>query len=576
MHTKRSDRTLRAEEMARYFINQAPQKSFNKNFKMINMKNYCTLRDSLNLTDSDSSLSTKTVSQVNNNEQTISIHHNKKNSIQINKDIIKFAEPRFKVPTSIKVPQKFSSGANSLLTSSMSFKHEITETETDLLEIDEKLPQNKFDLIEAKRSFVIQKNFNFALLVEIEKKYEDLLKDLKGNGIDNIIYKEKVSAEYFSLIVSDDNIMGDIFNYNKDVNKFLIRELCIFLIMMFIGDCRKVTENELIDFKTCLSYSHLNFLFVVMTIVNKYKENIDKFDSLKTDVCYEKCNTLLELNSNRIDSKKYQSNFHSQNKIIKTVISNLLFNLKEDNPKLESIIELFTTKNKKFNDAKREIQLNDTILNKVKEIIDKNTQIENSENLSEDEDEEEKLPQPDPPFLKPKRSDDPREYTLVLDLDETLVHYFQDEKEESAYVKVRMGTENFIMTLSKYCEIVIFTASTEYYANIVIDGLDSKDKIDYRLYRQHTTYTDGVHIKDLSKLGREESKMIIVDNIEDNYQLQPRNGLNISDFEGDENDSELNYLLEDLLKVVRNKGVDVREFLPEIRKKMQMRYTNIY
>ena len=72
------------------------------------------------------------------------------------------------------------------------------------------------------------------------------------------------------------------------------------------------------------------------------------------------------------------------------------------------------------------------------------------------------------------------------------------------------------------------------------------------------------------------SKVIIIDNIEDNYQLQPRNGLNISDFEGDENDSELNYLLEDLLKVVRNKGVDVREFLPEIRKKMQMRYTNIY
>ena len=113
MHTKRSDRTLRAEEMARYFINQAPQKSFNKNFKMINMKNYCPLRDSLNLTDSDSSLSTKTVSQANNNEQTISIHHNKKNSIQINKDIIKFAEPRFKVPTSIKVHQKFSSGAKS-------------------------------------------------------------------------------------------------------------------------------------------------------------------------------------------------------------------------------------------------------------------------------------------------------------------------------------------------------------------------------------------------------------------------------------------------------------------------------
>ena len=70
--------------------------------------------------------------------------------------------------------------------------------------------------------------------------------------------------------------------------------------------------------------------------------------------------------------------------------------------------------------------------------------------------------------------------------------------------------------------------------------------------------------------------MIIIDNIEDNYQLQPRNGLNICDFEGDENDSELNYLLEDLLCVVKNKNLDVRDYLPEIRKKMQMRYTNIY
>ena len=72
------------------------------------------------------------------------------------------------------------------------------------------------------------------------------------------------------------------------------------------------------------------------------------------------------------------------------------------------------------------------------------------------------------------------------------------------------------------------------------------------------------------------SKVIIIDNIEDNYKLQPRNGLNISDFEGDENDTELNYLLEDLISLVKNKDLDVREYLPEIRKKMKMRYMNFY
>ena len=72
------------------------------------------------------------------------------------------------------------------------------------------------------------------------------------------------------------------------------------------------------------------------------------------------------------------------------------------------------------------------------------------------------------------------------------------------------------------------------------------------------------------------SKVIIIDNIEDNYKLQPKNGLNISDFEGDENDTELNYLLEDLISLVKNKDLDVREYLPEIRKKMKMRYMNYY
>ena len=38
---------------------------------------------------------------------------------------------------------------------------------------------------------------------------------------------------------------------------------------------------------------------------------------------------------------------------------------------------------------------------------------------------------------------------------------------------------------------------------------------------------NGVNIKDLSKLGRDMDKFIVIDNNEENYQLQPNNGLNI-------------------------------------------------
>ena len=57
--------------------------------------------------------------------------------------------------------------------------------------------------------------------------------------------------------------------------------------------------------------------------------------------------------------------------------------------------------------------------------------------------------------------------------------------------------------------------------------------------------------------------------------LQPSNGLNILNFEGDENDSELDFLLNDLNEVVCKKGIDVRDYLPQIRKKMLQRYSDI-
>jgi CTD small phosphatase-like protein 2 len=80
-------------------------------------------------------------------------------------------------------------------------------------------------------------------------------------------------------------------------------------------------------------------------------------------------------------------------------------------------------------------------------------------------------------------------------------------------------------------------------------------------------------VKDLSKLGRDLKKIIIIDNIEENYIFQPNNGLNILDFEGDENDNELQFLLEDLLEIVSTPGKNVIYELPKIRKKMQKRYS---
>ena len=64
----------------------------------------------------------------------------------------------------------------------------------------------------------------------------------------------------------------------------------------------------------------------------------------------------------------------------------------------------------------------------------------------------------------PKRAKNLDEiYTLVLDLDETLIHFEIDEDvpddEEPGYYLIRPGALRFLSELSEYFEIVVFTAA---------------------------------------------------------------------------------------------------------------------
>ena len=56
------------------------------------------------------------------------------------------------------------------------------------------------------------------------------------------------------------------------------------------------------------------------------------------------------------------------------------------------------------------------------------------------------------------------------------------------------------------------------YADWVIDILDTEKTISYRLYRQHATRDGPVFVKDLSNVGRDIKKMIIVDNVAQNFK----------------------------------------------------------
>ena len=66
----------------------------------------------------------------------------------------------------------------------------------------------------------------------------------------------------------------------------------------------------------------------------------------------------------------------------------------------------------------------------------------------------EPLKQPEAPYLPPIEG---KEYCLVLDLDETLVHYFEVGSEGTFLV--RPGCDEFLTEMAELYEVVIFTAA---------------------------------------------------------------------------------------------------------------------
>ncbi|KAI7742967.1 hypothetical protein M8C21_030249, partial [Ambrosia artemisiifolia] len=148
--------------------------------------------------------------------------------------------------------------------------------------------------------------------------------------------------------------------------------------------------------------------------------------------------------------------------------------------------------------------------------------------------------------------------TLVLDLDETLVHsslehcddadfsfpVFVDFKEHTVYVKRRPHLKVFLERVAELFQIVIFTASLSVYAKQLLDVLDPDGKIiSRRAYRESCIFADGIYTKDLTVLGVDLAKVVIIDNCPEVFRLQVNNGIPIKSWFNDPSDCALITLL---------------------------------
>ena len=176
-------------------------------------------------------------------------------------------------------------------------------------------------------------------------------------------------------------------------------------------------------------------------------------------------------------------------------------------------------------------------------------------------------------LLPQKTSEFSNKKTLILDLDETLVHssFAPFEKNDiilnvdfesvmyNIYVLVRPGAETFIKKVSELFEVIIFTASIAKYALPLLDILDNEKKIQYRLTREHCTYLNAIYIKELKRLNRNLKDVIIVDNSPLAYAFDSSNGLPITTWYDDKGDTELEKIFP-LLEFL-SKTNDVRTYI---------------
>ena len=184
--------------------------------------------------------------------------------------------------------------------------------------------------------------------------------------------------------------------------------------------------------------------------------------------------------------------------------------------------------------------------------------------------------------------------TLILDLDETLVHssfqpllssnkqiikpdisfnIFFNYKYYNIFVYKRPFLHKFLKEMNKIYNIYIFTASIEKYAKPLLEQLDKKNYISKKLYRESCTISEGKFIKDLSLLNLKLNDVILLDNNPYSYKYNKKNGLPIKTWHFDKNDKEIIKIIP-LLKYLSNVD-DVRKYIPYIIENDEINFNKV-
>ena len=341
---------------------------------------------------------------------------------------------------------------------------------------------------------------NFALFIkQIEIKYSI-------NNLENI-FKKYLISKNIDIITKEEDLINTIYQNSKSMTND------IKLILNFYKSINIQFYNKLINkFNNISIQSESDFIsFYFNDIYKNNKNNINNiFHISKINAISRSRNTSLNLNNSHINCFS---------------------------PKKRNVFgDLSIKKNNKENNETKII--NNKLIKKKFVKRKKETKIEN-------------------PFIKSPLM---KKYSLILSLDKTLSY----KNNKTNAIILRNGLFSFLSTIKPFFELILFSIDSQDVSYPIINMIENDKKyFDYKFYKDHCVLYKNNLIKDLTLIGRDLSKIIIVDNNETCFELNKENGIKISSFYGDNNDNKL-FELKNILKEIYFKNYnDVRLALKE-------------
>ena len=354
---------------------------------------------------------------------------------------------------------------------------------------------------------------------------------------------------------------NDCNNVQKSINHILVSVMICYDFSFEL----ELLNNEYSILADILELNHRNLIIIYEHILSKISTES------KSNPWVHKLNLLVN-SFNKMDDSNYISmngrKLNSVEKItynVTVLVQNIRVLLKNYKTKR---VEYLTSIFKKINEKTYE-EINSFFVDNILRVDNVNGSVLASVFLKENQ-----YFQTEPaPYIKTKNR---KKYSLILDLDETLVHFkINNEDDSEGVLQIRPGVIPFLEQVGKYYELIVFTAATQDYGDLLIDAIEENNLyFEHRFYRQHTVIIGNDFVKDLNRIGRSLDKIIIVDNMPQNFRLQKENGINIKAFWGEDvNDNALEELGKILINIAKD-GVDVRIGLVKYRDEIVKKVTS--